>query len=252
MFNLLDVITELHLSPTYEYNFDQMRAKVGNLIYSVAPLIKSAVMSLSSSLDSPLHEILSSPLEEFQTYLRRCFLELRPQLSIARSFDDVIDVVQEKCNVINVAYLEIIVDHYNIEEAKAHITIYKSEVNKFCEAKLSVCENENFMIYHSSSLLKRETIEFVLEWKINEHTLKEIKDLLWKAFGDMAKRVLVRDIKREKFVIVTCYVPRSIIDVLLKETQKNLDLLKKMELISLTIGYNSIWNVCTRDKVRNE
>ena len=230
-----------------------MRAKVGNLIHSVAPLIKSAVVSSSSSSDSPLQELLSSPLEEFQTYLQRCFPELRPQLSIARSFDDVIDIVQEKCNVINVAYLEIIVDHYNIEEAKAHITIYKSEVDKFCEeAKLSVCENENFMIYYSSSLLKCETVEFVLEWKINEHTLKEIIDLLWKTFGDMAKRVLVRDIKREKSVIVTCYVPRSIIDVLLMEAQKNLDLLKKMELISLTIGYNSSWNICARDKVRNE
>lgn len=139
MFNLLDIITELHLSPTYEYNFDQMRAKVGNLIHSVAPLIKSVVMSSSSSSDTSLQELLSSPLEEFQTYLRRCFPELRPQLSIARSFDDVIDIVKEKCTVINVACLEIIVDHYNIEEAKVHITTYKLEVDKFCEAKLNVC-----------------------------------------------------------------------------------------------------------------
>ena len=95
-------------------------------------------------------------------------------------------------------------------------------------------------------------MEFVLEWKMNERTLKEINDLLWKAFGSIAKRILIRDVKRRNSIIVTCYVPRSIIDVLLMEVQKNLDLLKKMELMSLTIGYYSIWNVYTRDKVRNK
>ena len=69
MFNLLDVITELHLSPTYEYCFDQIRSKVGNLIHLVAPLIKSAIMSSSSSLATTLQELPSSPLEEFKTYL---------------------------------------------------------------------------------------------------------------------------------------------------------------------------------------
>ena len=73
------------------------------------------------------------------------------------------DIVREKCTIINVVHLEGIVDHYNIEEAKDHIATYKSEVDELCkEIKLRVCENEDFMT-GSSSLLKCETIEFVLE-----------------------------------------------------------------------------------------
>ena len=38
--------------------------------------------------------------------------------------------------------LEIIANHYNIEEAKAQIAVYKSEVNRVCEElKLKICED---------------------------------------------------------------------------------------------------------------
>ena len=85
-------------------------------------------------------------LKEFKTFLRTCFPELRPQLSIAEAFDDVMEIVREKCTMINVACLEVIVNHYKIKEAIAHITTYKNEVKTFCEeVKLSVCKDESIM-----------------------------------------------------------------------------------------------------------
>ena len=68
-------------------------------------------------------------------------MELKSQLSQANSFDDIMELVEEKCTIINIACLEAIVDHYKIEEAKAHITIYKTEIDKICEGvNFSVCE----------------------------------------------------------------------------------------------------------------
>ena len=120
------------------------------------------------------------------------FQELKPQLAFAESFDDVMDIVREKCTIINISCLEAIVNRYKIEEAKAHIVAYKAEVNQFCQdLKISVCKNKGF-VTSPSSLLKCETIEFILEWETDEHTLSEIQGILWKAFGDMAKRVLVK------------------------------------------------------------
>ena len=40
------------------------------------------------------------------------------------------EVVEEKCTVVNIGYLETIINHYNVEEAKVHITTYKSEVDE--------------------------------------------------------------------------------------------------------------------------
>ena len=209
-----------------------MRAKLGELFVAVSPFIKSALT-----------------LEELKRYLRLCFPELKPQLSIAKSFDDVMDVVREKCTIINVACLEVIIEHYKIENAKTHITSYKLKVDTFCEdVKLSVCENEDFMP-NSSSQPKHEIIEFVLEWKIDEHTLSEINGLLCKAFGSMAKRVLVKEVKKGNSIIVRCYASCFIVDVLVIKVKTNLDILKEMGLIKVTIGYHTIWDLHARDKV---
>ena len=250
---LLGAVTELYLPPTFQYDFDQMRIKLGNLVHSVTPLIKSAIISSPPSSEPPLpQQEFSFLLKELKKYLRSCFRELKPQLSIAESFDDVMEIVEEKCTIINVACLEAVVDHYNIEEAKTHIANYKSAVEKFCkEVKLSLCLNENFVI-GSSSLLKCETIEFILGWKTDEHTLSEIQDLLWKAFGDMAKRVLVTKAREGNSIIVTCYAPRHIMDILQMEVEKNLDPLINLGLLKLTMGYHIIWDMGKREKVRNE
>ena len=229
-----------------------MRTELGRLVHSVAPLIKSALISFPSSSEPPLsQQEFSFSLKELKKYLKRCFRELKPQLSIAESFDDVMDIVEEKCMIINVACLEAVIDHYNIKEAKDHIATYKSAVEKFCEdVKLSVLLSENFMI-GSSTPLKCETIEFILEWKADEHTLSEIQDLLWKAFGGMAKRVLVTKVREGNSIIVTCYAPRHMMDILQMEAEKNLDPLIKLGLLKLTMGYHVIWDMCKREKVRN-
>ena len=204
------------------------------------------------TLESASLEVPSPKLEKLKKYLRRCFRELKPQLSVAESFDDVMEVVEEKCTVVNIGYLETIIDHYNVQEAQVHITTYKSEVDKLCEEiKLSVCQKENFMT-GPSSLLKCETIKFVLEWETDKHTFNEIRELLWKAFGKMAKRVLVKHIDEGNSIIVTCYAPENAINILLMEAQKNLHILIKMGVIKLTIAFHTVWDERSKDKVRHE
>ena len=228
-----------------------MRATFGKLFHTVAPLIKSAIMSLPSLPEPHLLE-KRQPLEELKIFLQRCFEELEPQLTIAESFDNVMVIVQKKCTVINVACLETVVDYYNIEEAKAHITAYKSAVDKFCEdVKLSVCKDKDFMS-SPLSLLKRETIEFVLEWEPDNRSLYQIKVLLRKAFEDIAEFVQVRYIKEGNSIIVTCYAPQNIMDLLLMEAQKNLHSLIKLGVMKLTIAFHTIWDERSRDKVRHD
>ena len=170
-------VIQVHLSREYEYLFNQIKAKLGLLFFTLLPLIEYAV---------------TSKLKEFKRYLGMGFRELKPQLVNAESFDDIMDIVREKCTIINVACLDVIVDRYNIEEAKVHITTYKTEVDQFCEeVKIRVCKDIGFMT-DPSTPIKFETIEFVLEWKTDEDTLSEIRLLLIEIFQDMAKKVLIK------------------------------------------------------------
>ena len=227
---------KVNLELSFQKKFDEMKVTFGKLIHTVAPLVAKGIPSL----------------QELKTFLRRCYHELKPQLSIAESFDDVIELVEDKCTIINIVCLEAIVDTFNISEAKQHIKEYQAAIDAFCnEVKLSVCENQTFLT-GLSTLLKCETVEFVLEWEPDDYTLIQIRDLLTVAFKDITKRVQIRVIKRGNSIIVTCYAPRHIMDVLLMRAEKNLSLLKKMGLIKLTIGYSTVWNERTKDKVKDD
>ena len=108
-------------------------------------------------------------------------------MSKAESFDDVMELtIKEKCTVTNIACLEKIVDHYNIENARPHITTYKSSVDKICvEFKHDVLD-----VTTVSTSFKYESIMFVLEWqRTDDLTLNDIDGLLCKAFGDMANKI---------------------------------------------------------------
>ena len=213
-----------------------MKVTFGNLIETVAPLIAKAIPSL----------------KELKTYLRRCFRELKPQLSSAESFDDVMELVEDKCTIINICCLEAIVDHYNITEAKRHITEFKTAVDTFCEkVKTNICINQNFKV-SSSHHLTCETIEFILEWEADKYTLRDIKDLLSKAFKDLAKSVQVRAIKEGNSIIVTCYAPQYMMDVLLITAEENLDILKEVGVKKITLDYCTIYDKRQRDTVRHD
>ena len=225
----------ISLQPTYQYDFDQMRVAFGKLIHTVAPLIEAGIPSL----------------KELKTYLRRCFRELKPQLSLAESFDDVMELVEDKCTIINVYCLEAIVDEYNIKTASKYIVEFKLAIDAFCEkVKLKVCCKESFKQVSSTHQLICETIEFVLEWKTDEHSLNDIRELLAKAFEDLVNSVQVRAINEGNSIIITCYAPHYMMDVLLVTAKEKLSLLKEMRLIKLTIGYCTIYDKRQRDKVR--
>ena len=204
-----------------------MKVAFGNLFDTVAPLIETGIPSL----------------KELKKYIERCFRELKPQLAIAESFDDVMDIVHEKCSIVNVCCLEAIVNRYNIAEAKQHIDNFNTTIDTFCKkVKAEVCQNQNFMIAPSSHHLLCETIEFILEWEVDQRTLADINGLLSKAFRDSAKRIIVRDIRQGSSVIVTCYAPHYMMDVLVILAEENLHVLKDIGLIKLSIGYHVVYD----------
>lgn len=214
-----DLLAQVNLHSCYQYDFDRIRVVFGNLIETVAPLIEAGIPSLKN----------------LQKYLQRCFQELQPQLAKAESFDDVMDIIQDKCTVINVCCLDAIVDRYNIVEARLPIADFKATVDKFCEkVKNEICCNQSFMMASSSKYVTYETIVFFLEWDVDKYTLKEIRSLLSKAFKDVAKSVVVRTIKDNSTI------------TLLVITNENFHLLKEMGLTKETII-----NQTTFDEVRN-
>ncbi|XP_019861128.1 PREDICTED: uncharacterized protein LOC109589495 [Amphimedon queenslandica] len=149
------------------------------------------------------------------------------------------EVIEDECSITNVALLETIVNKYSIQDAGDMILAYQIHLDEFCENKLTMfCDRQLKRL--SSSLLTCETIKFVLKWNPSEHSLSSIRALLWKTFKDNQVEVVV--IKEGNSIIVTCYAPHYLMESLLVTARDNIDMLKEMGLISLTIGYYTVYD----------
>ena len=225
-------VVEVILHPGHKAEFDRMGDLLGTLIDDIAPLIEASIPSLN----------------KFKTYLGRCRRELKLKLKDADSFDDVMEVIEGECSIINIAFLETIVSKYSIQDAADKILAYQTHLDEFCENNLTMFCNHQFKRL-SSSLLTCETIKFVLKWNPSEHSLSDIKGLLWKTFKDNQVEVVV--IEEGNSIIVTCYAPHYLMESLLLTARENLDVLKEeMGLISLTIGYFTVYDQHVIDEVR--
>ena len=166
---------KLHLSSTYKCHFDHIKAKFEELSHTIVPLIARGIPSV----------------EDVKMFLVKHFNELAPQLYLVESFDDVMTAMKESCTVVNISCFEAIVDHYKIENARTHITTYKSAVDEICEEFThNVVEKENLKT-DSPSFLQYDEITFVLGWHRmdDDLTLDDIDGFLRKGFGDMTKGI---------------------------------------------------------------
>ena len=148
--------------PIEEEEFDRINFKLGRMIFDVAPLINAEIPSL----------------DHLKSYIRIICPELRPQLSLAKSFDDVAEIIRDNCSLTNISLLEDIVDKYLVTSATQLIEDFKSSIKEFGDKQVHTC---NFKLKHRC-LLKCNTIKFIVNWKIDKCKLNHIKRLLQKAF----------------------------------------------------------------------
>ena len=145
--------------------------------------------------------------------------------------------------------IETIVKRYDISEAKDLVTQYKKEIQKFTsDMKLKLVLDKKLSPPISSLIC--ETIKFVLDWEPSDRSLDDIRHLLKKAFDDSSIRVIVQSIHKGNSIIIICYAPRYLINVLLLEAQANLHVLKvEMNLIRLDVGHFTVYNKKILEKV---
>ena len=213
--------------------FDEVRVKFGDLRYEIIQLVVENVPSA----------------DDIKKYLAFCFPEVKKELSSVGSVEDVMNIVESRCNIINIVPIKAIVDKYHITGALKMISEFEEAVDDFC-SKIKVKFMLNKKLSLAVSSLTCERVEFVLEWEPNEHTLDDIRRLLEKAFEDLGKRIIVRSIHRGNSIIIICYGPHHLLAALLLEAQDNLTVLMKgFSLIRLTIGHYTVYDKRIRYKV---
>ena len=190
------------------------------------------------------------PLDKLKQFLKDGYSYLKSQIAHSASIDDVLDVVNDHCTLINISCLEGIVKRFKIKEAETHIQAYKDFVQSFCkETKASLCLNESFKVTNTPFHLQCETAVFVLNWDPKDCTLEDIEDILSESIEG---NIQIRVIREGRSIIVTCFFPLNLTTLLIARAQETLESVKRRGLLQLIIGHCTIYDKHQRDKVRDE
>ena len=178
------------------------------------------------------------------------FPDLKPEFCNAKTMNDILNVVRDKCTLINISYLEVVVEQFNIEDAKTYAEAYKAMVDKFSQkVAIKLCLGECFQITQNLSPLKCETARFVLDWNPDDTTLNDVRNILAVSFQKLEKSVKIDVIKKDNSITVTCTFPCHLLGRLIAIGQETIELVKKRGLIRLIIGPCIIWDINNRDQV---
>ena len=210
--------------------FTTMRANFGRTFLRVQDVIENRLPSI---------------VERMKRFLKFTYSELTSQLSAtSTTIDDILSLVQKKCSLIDIKLLEAIVEEFELKEAEKHINTYKEEIAKFCQTmSVRLCLKETFQVTVPHTLLQCETITFVLDWNPDEHMLDDVKNLLSATFESLSLTVKVDFITEGNSIIIKCCFPVHLATLLIAKAMQNLETLKiKFNLLSLTIGYVTVWN----------
>ena len=226
------VVQEFIINEDYKSLFNVTRGEFGILKHRVVPLVVEKVSSV----------------DEMKSFLIESYPELSQSIRDATTVTEIMNIVKGRCTIIDISMIETIVTQYTIAEGIELVKKYKEKVNCFC-SKISL----GFMLdkmFLAESFLICETIQFVLDWEPDEHTLDDIHRLIKKAFKDLNKRIIIKGISPVNSISITCFAPHHLLAALFLEAKDNLTvLIKEFNLISLTIGHYTVYDKRIRYKV---
>ena len=229
----ISVAISHHITPAMKPLFSEIRSKFGRTFFRV----RKAFLK-----NSPL-------IEDLKTFLQDIFPGLKPQIAHVNTIDDILNIIREKCTLIDINYLEIIVEEFDIREAKSYIEAYKSYMEEFCRTvSVKLCLDESFNVKTSSSL-KGETATFILDWDPDNYTINDIKEILSVCLQELSIHVQVETTKKANSIEVVCQFSLSLAVLLIAKAQETIDCVKKRGLIKLKIGHCLVFDKSKMDKV---
>ena len=220
--------------------FTAMRAEFGIMLSKIQVVIEKRQPPMLDSLKN--------------SFLRYSYPDIASQLSASKSINEVLSLVQKKCSLTNIKLLHKMVVALELQEAEEHIKTYEREIEDFCrKMRARLCLNETFQVTVPHTPLKCETITFVIDPNPDNFMLEDANDLLSAAFDKLSDKVLVVSMEDDKSITILCTFPVHIAMLLIAKAFDNLETLKqRFGLLSLTIGYVTVWNKQNRDEVNKK
>ena len=164
---------EIFVEMKYKKEFDSMRSTLGQLCASAVTLLSQKKIDVA----------------RLKNHLRFSFPELESDLKECSSLDEVVrNVIRPRVSLVQIDYLEAVFNLFSL--SRIPIQEYNQKVNKLYES-VRVVYGQLLIKEFDSSTSELESIKFVIDWKVNEHWLKDVRDLFKKIVRGYSSQVKV-------------------------------------------------------------
>ena len=206
------------MSAEYKRDFILLQDKFGTFFRSISKAVYSQV-----------------PVDDLKEYLCENFPEFNIPLQKASTTGDVMKAVRNQSSLTDLAYCDRINERFNLQVTQ-EINRYHDTLDSFCRHTLDNHSYvRSFREDYRRYVLSSDKIVFQLQWKANEKTLKDIRDVLQMSFGNLADRVQIVVIE-DGSVVVVCWAPRYLMEELVRHALARAHRLAKMGVVKLTIS----------------
>ena len=203
----------------YRQDYIRLQASFGSMFYAVSKEVK-----LHVSVDT------------LKRYLYQTFAELEDILQDADTIDQVMKALRSECSLTDCSYFEDIASQFNLKNAAKRISDYHKKLDSFCQHTLADhLYVKSFREDYPKNISTSNRITFRLQWNAQEKTLKDIRNVLYKAFGYLSVRVEIVVIQ-DGSVVVVCWAPQHLMKELVRLAELKWYKLREMGVVKLTIG----------------
>ena len=195
-------------------------------------------VSFCKMFDCMCEEVESAEVsvDTLKRYLCRTFAELKDILQNVGTVDQVMEAVRSECSLTDCSYLEEIASQFKLKNVAKRIIDYHEILDTFCQHTIA----DHFYVksfredYHRN-IHSSNKVTFRLNWKAQKKTLKDIRNVLYKAFGYLSVRVEIVVIQ-DGSVMVVCWAPQHLMKELVRLAELKWYKLREMGVVKLTIG----------------
>uniref|UniRef100_A0A1X7SVL4 SH3 domain-containing protein n=1 Tax=Amphimedon queenslandica TaxID=400682 RepID=A0A1X7SVL4_AMPQE len=214
---------EIPVRKSRSREFSSIRASLARMIFKVSKAITQK----------------SPPLIDLKSLICLFNSDLKGKLAECNDISSVVHVIEGECSLTDIELLETVVEEFEVSEAERYIEQYKTLLEKSCHSlSIDLCLKEKFDAVNTSPSLKCETATYIFDWRPDDKKLKDIIDILSKTSG---KLVRIKYIEEGNSITITCSFRHSLTGALIIKLSENLELLIKIGLMKLTVGYCTIW-----------
>ena len=164
---------EIPVSRSMSEDFSAMRASYTIMSYYVRKAIKAACIDL----------------DDLKNFIISCDSSLEGKIDHCDTLSSVLRVIDKECSLTDIALFCAVVEHFKVVEAKKYIEEYQTKLKDFIHSSpIALCLKEKLKaVEDCQPSLQSEIIIYTFDWRPEEKTLEDIKDILSQTSGKLVK-----------------------------------------------------------------